>query len=101
MVLNSLYWLEYYKITNPMITLVFLPTLRKLIFYDNGIGIDKKISEKIFEPFVSNKPENDGRGMGLYIVSELLKDFGAMVSLSEEKNIYGNKYKFIIEFLED
>ncbi|WP_267907450.1 hypothetical protein [Anaerococcus obesiensis] len=23
--------------------------------------------------------------MGLYIVSELLKDFGAMVSLSEEK----------------
>ena len=67
--------------------------------YDNGRGIDENISNKIFEPFISNKPDNSGRGMGLYIVSQLLKDFGAIIFLDDSLNEYGNKYKFIIEFL--
>ena len=72
-----------------------------MMIYDNGRGIDKNISDRLFEPFISNKPENEGRGMGLYIVSELLKDFGAIISLDDVLNDYGNKYKFVIEFLED
>lgn len=100
-ILNSLYWLEYFNIENPVINFELLPNARKMVIYDNGKGIDKNISDRIFEPFVSNKPDNEGRGMGLYIVSELLKDFGAIISLEDEFNNYGNKYKFVIDFLEE
>lgn len=101
MILNSLYWLDYFNIDNPIIKFELYSKTRKMIIYDNGKGIDKNISDRIFEPFISNKPENQGRGMGLYIVSELLKDFGATISLDDILNDYGNKYKFVIEFLED
>lgn len=101
MILNSLYWLDYFNIDNPTIKFELYSKTRKMIIYDNGKGIDKNISDRIFEPFISNKPENQGRGMGLYIVSELLKDFGATISLDDILNDYGNKYKFVIEFLED
>lgn len=101
MILNSLYWLEYFNIDNPVINFELFLNARKMIIYDNGRGIDKNISDRLFEPFISNKPENEGRGMGLYIVSELLKDFGAIISLDDVLNDYGNKYKFVIEFLED
>lgn len=101
MILNSLYWLEYFNIDNPVINFELVLNARKMIIYDNGRGIDKNISDRLFEPFISNKPENEGRGMGLYIVSELLKDFGAIISLEDALNDYGNKYKFVIEFLED
>ncbi len=101
MILNSLYWLEYFNIDNPVINFELVLNARKMIIYDNGRGIDKNISDRLFEPFISNKPENEGRGMGLYIVSELLKDFGAIISLEDAFNDYGNKYKFVIEFLED
>ena len=101
MILNSLYWLEYFNIDNPVINFELVLNARKMIIYDNGRGIDKNISGRLFEPFISNKPENEGRGMGLYIASELLKDFGAIISLEDELNDYGNKYKFVIEFLED
>ena len=67
-----------------------------MIIYDNGRGIDENISNKIFEPFISNKPDNSGRGMGLYIVSQLLKDFGAIIFLDDSLNEYGNKYKILL-----
>ncbi len=98
LILNSLYWLEFYETEKPVINLDIDKKNKKLIVYDNGKGVDNKISSKIFEPFVSNKPNNKGRGMGLYIVSELLKEFGAIIYLDDEKNQYENKYKFVIEF---
>ena len=98
-ILNSLYWLEYFNIKNPVIIFELSTNTKRLIIYDNGRGIDENISNKIFEPFISNKPDNSGRGMGLYIVSQLLKDFGAIIFLDDSLNEYGNKYKFIIEFL--
>ncbi len=37
-----------------------------LFFYDDGPGIDSRISDKLFEPFNSNK--QNGLGLGLFIV---------------------------------
>ena len=97
-ILNSLYWLDYFAIPDPEIIIELNASERKLIIYDNGKGIDNKISKRIFEPFFTNKPDNEGRGMGLFIVTELLSEFGADISLSEDKNVYDNQYKFVIEF---
>jgi len=41
-----------------------------LIVSDNGSGINKSISESLFQPHVSTKPE--GAGMGLYIANRII-----------------------------
>ena len=99
--INSAYWLERYSIRKPSIHFDFNGRKKQLIIYDNGIGISKDIAKRIFEPFVTNKPSGDGRGMGLYIVNNLLNEIGATIDLSEKQNENRNLYQFIITFPED
>ncbi len=40
----------------------------------------------------------DGRGLGLYIVRELVKSLNGSIYLSNETNHLGNNYKLIIKF---
>lgn len=96
LVINSTYWLDKINISDSLLTFKLDNELGKLFVFDNGIGIDKSIENHLFEEFVTNKP--DGRGMGLYIVTTLLNEFGATITLDDERNQYGNLYKFIITF---
>ncbi|MCK4524181.1 hypothetical protein KAU15_04570, partial [candidate division WOR-3 bacterium] len=43
-----------------------------IIIRDNGVGINSKIMEKIFQPFNSSKPS--GTGLGLAIVYKIIRD---------------------------
>ncbi|WP_333650125.1 sensor histidine kinase [Lacrimispora sp.] len=46
---------------------------------DNGCGMDKSHTKKIFEPFYSSKNSNYNWGMGLYYVREIVKShFGSL-----------------------
>ena len=45
-----------------------------VIFEDNGCGLSKDVSEKIFTPFFSTKP--GGQGIGLTLVNEILTNHG-------------------------
>lgn len=98
LVINSTYWLDKMSISDSLLTFKLDNDLGKLFVFDNGIGIDKSVENHLFEEFVTNKPDNDGRGMGLYIVTTLLNEFGATITLDDERNQYGNLYKFIITF---
>ncbi len=98
LVINSTYWLDKMNISDSLLTFKLDNDLGKLFVFDNGIGIDKSVENHLFEEFVTNKPNNDGRGMGLYIVTTLLNEFGATITLDDERNQYGNLYKFIITF---
>ena len=86
------------NISDSLLTFKLDNDLGKLFVFDNGIGIDKSVENHLFEEFVTNKPDNEGRGMGLYIVTTLLNEFGATITLDDERNQYGNLYKFIITF---
>jgi len=44
-----------------------------ILFHDNAGGIEDKMINKIFEPFVSNKPEG-GMGIGLSIAKRIIND---------------------------
>lgn len=44
----------------------------KLLYMDNGRGIDVEIQDKIFEPFVTTKRANGGTGLGLHILFNLV-----------------------------
>lgn len=96
LIINSVYWLEKMKIENPTIFIQF--GRNYLHIWDNGFGIHPNISEELFEPFKTNKPNGEGRGMGLFIVRELLKEINADILLLQNINQYGNKYRFEIFF---
>lgn len=49
------------------------------IFADNGIGMDKKTEEKIFEPYFTTK--TTGTGLGLTMVYKIIKEFGGDIQV--------------------
>ena len=67
-----------------------------IIVYDTGTGVSKSMEDILFEPLQSGKPLSEGRGMGLYIVRKLLESFGGEIELLDERNEYGNRYKFLL-----
>lgn len=67
-----------------------------LLVSDSGTGVSREMEDLLFSPLESGRPAGEGRGMGLYIVKKLLKSFGADIELLEERNAYGNRYKFLI-----
>lgn len=64
--------------------------------YDTGTGVMRSMEDILFQPLESGKPNHEGRGMGLYIVQQLMRSFSADIQLLEERNRYGNKYKFLL-----
>lgn len=41
-------------------------------YYDNGIGVDKSIKKRIFDPFVTTKRGEGGSGLGMHLVYNLV-----------------------------
>lgn len=95
---NSEYWLDFSKnkgLINEKVFSVCCQEKGIFIVSDNGIGISKDIENTLFEPFESKK--ENGRGLGLYIVSNNLKYHNARIRLLGERNTFGNLYKFEID----
>ncbi len=62
--------------------------------YDSGTGVLDRYQHTLFNSLESGK--ENGRGMGLYIVKNFLKSFGADIELLDDKNKYNNRYIFEI-----
>lgn len=96
--LNSEHWLLHAKRIGKIKELQFFLEVKdngKIHVWDNGIGIDENIANEIFDPFISNK--ENGRGLGLYIVSQILDYHNCKIRLMRERNIFGKLYKFEID----
>ncbi len=63
---------------------------------DNGIGIEKKNIDKIFDLFtrLNSKSAYEGTGIGLATVVKLLKQYKAKIEVSSEKGI-GTTFKIL------
>jgi len=80
---NSIFWLSDIDIKEKNITIKLDGINQKLIFSDNGPGINKDDVPYIFEPFYSAKEE--GRGLGLYIARQLLERIDYSIWLADIK----------------
>ena len=73
----------------------------EIVVYDTGTGVMPEMQDILFDALQSGKPNNEGRGMGLYIVRQLMQSFGGNIYLLDELNAYGNRYKFVITLNEE
>lgn len=97
-ILNSEYWLKERKKEekgfDPEIKIdISEPFIR---ISDNGYGVDPAYEQRIFQPFVTAKPKNIGRGLGLFIVQQLLDTVGGEVILLGDRNQHKCRYIFQI-----
>ena len=68
----------------------------KINYYDNGHGIEEKIKQKIFDPFVTTRRGEGGSGLGLHLVYNLVTQ--ALNGNIEVESELGHGAEFIIEF---
>jgi len=98
---NSAYWLDTVDREIKEIKIIVNGDEGELIFSDNGPGIDKEDLPYIFEPFYSGKGQ-EGRGLGLYIVRQLLERHDYSISVIErEKDKVLPGANFVINFFRE
>lgn len=100
---NAIYWLSIKtEKDNRRLHIATRPKDRRIVVSNNGPMLSPSVKRAIFRrPFVTTKP--NGRGLGMYIASEILHNNGADISyLSEDEpeNKYGMT-AFAIQFSDD
>ena len=96
---NSIYWLKNHKKTdsNFQPEVYFTAYDQNIIIWDNGLGVDKTVESNLFQAFITTKPRNIGRGLGLYIATQLLDTLNSEIILLPERNAtHGRRFKFAI-----
>ena len=97
LIYNSEYWLRedlrLRRLSEGQVTIELDPP--RVAFRDNGRGIDPAFENSIFDPFVTTK--KNGRGLGLFIVRELLARDDGTIRLLPERNKHGRRYIFEID----
>jgi signal transduction histidine kinase len=93
---NSLYWLQFKPSEEGRkITIKISKKNGTIVFADNGQGVDKSVENHLFEPFITMKP--DGRGLGLYIVADILLNYKADIELLDDgKILEGANFKITL-----
>ncbi len=94
---NAIYWVNKGESSVKEIAFKIQTNSKSLIVADNGPGIREEAAPMVFNEFFSLKA--DGRGLGLYIVKEILFRIGAEISVIQnesEKILPGAN--FIIKF---
>lgn len=61
---------------------------------DNGLGIPKKILDKVFQPFFTTKPTGEGTGLGLSLSYDIIKAHAGELKVDTKE---GEFAEFIIE----
>jgi nitrogen fixation/metabolism regulation signal transduction histidine kinase len=87
---NSIWWLDYSKKDTDKEKKLFINLIDKpegylsIIIADNGCGFTLP-SEEIIKPYVFAKP--DGMGIGLHIVSEVMKAHNGLLQFPDDSEI--------------
>lgn len=80
--------IQYYNrdITNPFVNIYVkvMPDAITIRIEDNGIGIEEKYLDKIFDMFYRVSSLSQGSGLGLYIVKETLEKLGGDINVVSE-----------------
>ena len=86
---NAVFWLSRKSENDDKKIKIILDHKSNSVFVsDSGPGVVSRYRDKIFEPFFSMKGE-DGRGLGLYIIREILQEKNWDIILVNQENFSG------------
>ena len=97
--LNAEYWLAEAqsrdKTFRPKLSIAYAaPRLR---IWDNAGGVDPAVEDVLFEPFITLKPKDEGRGLGLFISAQILESMGCSIALLTDRNAQDRRYIFELD----
>jgi C4-dicarboxylate-specific signal transduction histidine kinase len=69
--------------------------VKRVVFWDNGVGIGAQDLGKIFDPFFTTKDVGQGTGLGLSICYRIITEFGGRILARTEP---GQFCEFTLEF---
>ena len=55
---------------------------------DNGSGIPDDVIDKIFNPFFTTKPTDQGTGLGLAMSNDIVREHGGTITVDSEPDTY-------------
>ena len=91
--------IKYQDLTKPLSNLNIkcytLANELKLVFEDNGLGIETSSNNKVFDMFYKNSKVEGSSGLGLYIVKVSIKKLGGAIELESK---LGEGSTFILSF---
>ena len=96
LILNSEHWVRQSATRPGRIEVVIASPFVEVS--DSGPGVHDSVRDSLFEPFVTRKPRGKGRGLGLFIVRQLLDLENSEVQLAQNKNADGRLYMFELDF---
>ncbi len=56
----------------------------EIVIQDDGVGMSEEVRQKIFEPFFTTKDVEDGTGLGLSLVKEIIEEHRGTISVDSE-----------------
>ena len=82
---------------------LFLKTEKKddrivITVRDNGNGIPDDVKDKIFNPFFTTKPTDEGTGLGLAMSIDIIREHGGTIEVNSE---VGSFTEFVVNIPED
>jgi hypothetical protein len=94
---NSFFWLEHKPPSGKSRIIIKVSGKgASLIFADNGPGVEDYVKPHIFDAFITTK--TDGRGLGLFIVEDILSYYKAEIELmAEGKILDGANFKITFQ----
>lgn len=63
------------------------PTRAKIVFSDNGVGINQDQISNIFDMFYRASEVSDGSGLGLYIVKNAIEKLNGTIEVESQPNV--------------
>jgi signal transduction histidine kinase len=97
LILNSEYWVKLSPRRNEKPGIVIISVKNPLIVVeDSGRGVEPSYEETLFDPFITAKPKGEGRGLGLFIATQLLELDGCSLRLLPERNADGRRFRMAI-----
>jgi signal transduction histidine kinase len=102
---NAIFWCSRKsEKDNKLIKIIIDENNKTVYITDSGPGVNSRFREKIFDPFFSMKGE-DGRGLGLYIVKEILDEKGFSIWLVNQEDfpwlLSGASFKIVFNTNQD
>ncbi|MCP4344306.1 MAG: response regulator [Desulfobacterales bacterium] len=67
---------------------------------DSGHGMDRSVTERIFDPYFTTKPRDEGTGLGLAVVQGIITGHGGAVCVDSEPG-KGTTFKILIPEIEE